>query len=144
MLYILDTDHISLLQRDNAQVKANLASIDEQKRAVTVITVVEQIQGWLAFIRRAKKEADAARGFERLRQAMAFYLTIQVLPYDAAAVAEFERLRRNKIRIGTQDLCIASIALSRNATVLTRNMRDFSHIPGLKMEDWSVPIKKDE
>ena len=58
MLYILDTDHISLLQRDNPQVIANLARIDEKNRAATVITVVEQIQGWLAFIRRAKKEAD--------------------------------------------------------------------------------------
>ena len=75
---------------------------------------------------------------------MAFYLTIQVLPYDAAAVAEFERLRRNKIRVGTQDLRIASIALSKNATVVTRNIRDFGRVPGLKIMDWSVPTKKDE
>ena len=122
-----------------------MARIDEKNRAATVITVVEQIQGWLAFIRRGIQAQDAARGFERLREAMAFYLTIQIfLPYDAAAVAEFERLRRNKIRIGTQDLRIASIALSKNATVLTRNMRDFGRVPGLKIEDWSVPTKKDE
>lgn len=74
---------------------------------------------------------------------MAFYLTVQVLPYDAAAVAEFSRLRRQKIRVGTQDLRIASIALSKNATVVTRNTRDFVRVPNLKIVDWSVPVPLD-
>lgn len=143
MLYILDTDHISFLQRRNPHVLAKIARIAESNRAVTIITVVEQIQGRLAVIRRARKESDAARAFERLHEAINFYLTIRVLPYDAAAATEFDRLRRQKIRIGTQDLRIASIALSRNATVVTSNIRDFGKVPGLKIEDWSVPNSSD-
>ena len=36
---------------------------------------------------------------------------------------------------GTMDLRLAAIALSQNLTVLTRNLRDFGRVPGLKVED---------
>jgi tRNA(fMet)-specific endonuclease VapC len=107
---------------------ANLVRVNVADCAVTIITVAEQMQGRLAVIRRARKEADAVRGFERLRETLAFYLAVQVLPYDAPAVAEFERLRRQRIRIGTQDLRIASIVLSRDATLaLPLNVNEKPH-----------------
>jgi len=40
------------------------------------------------------------------------------------------------VRIGTMDLKIASIALSRDLVLLTRNDQDFIKVPDLKMEDW--------
>jgi len=141
MRYILDTDHVSLLQRGHPQVVANLARIDLANRAVTVVTVAEQIQGRLAVIRRATSENAAAHAFERLRETIAFYLAVRVLPYDAEAVALFEQLRQQKIRIGTQDLRIAAIALSNGATLVTRNSRDFRQVPGLNLEDWSAPAQ---
>jgi tRNA(fMet)-specific endonuclease VapC len=36
------------------------------------------------------------------------------------------------------DLKIAAIALTRDATVLTRNLKDFSRVPGLRVEDWAA------
>ncbi|WP_395092089.1 hypothetical protein [Armatimonas sp.] len=36
------------------------------------------------------------------------------------------------------DLKIASIALSNQATLLTRNLRDYSKVPGLRCEDWTL------
>jgi tRNA(fMet)-specific endonuclease VapC len=36
------------------------------------------------------------------------------------------------------DLKIAAIALAHKATLLSRNLRDFSRVPDLKVEDWSV------
>jgi tRNA(fMet)-specific endonuclease VapC len=49
----------------------------------------------------------------------------------------FDQLKSAKIRIGTMDLRIAAIALSRNLTVLTRNLSDFGKVPGLRIEDWT-------
>ena len=49
---------------------------------------------------------------------------------------DFMRLRRERIRIGTQDLKIASIALHTGALLLSANLRDFEKVPGLRVEDW--------
>ena len=138
MLYIFDTDHISLLQRRNANVIARLERISLAERAVTIITVIEQIQGRLAVIHHATLEADVARGCERLQETMGFYASIYVLPYDVEAQLRFAQLRRQQVRIGTQDLRIAAIALSKNATLVTRNRRDFAKVPGLHIVDWSL------
>jgi tRNA(fMet)-specific endonuclease VapC len=50
----------------------------------------------------------------------------------------YDSLVNQKIRIGKQDLRIGAIALSTNAIVVTRNQRDFSQIPGLMLEDWTI------
>lgn len=52
-------------------------------------------------------------------------------------------MRREKIRIGTQDLRITAIAISNDAVVITRNMRDFSQIPNLIIADWSSSTEPD-
>ena len=61
-----------------------------------------------------------------------------VLPFDEAAAALFQQLTALKVRIGTQDLLIASITMGSEMTLLTRNLRDFQKVPGLALEDWSV------
>jgi tRNA(fMet)-specific endonuclease VapC len=38
--------------------------------------------------------------------------------------------------IGPHDLQIASIALQHGLTLVTHNTREFSRIPGLKLDDW--------
>jgi len=138
MLHIFDTDHICLLQRRDANVIARLERISLDERAVTILTVIEQIQGRLAVIHHATSEADVARGCERLQETMGFYASLYVLPYDVEAQLQFAHLRREQVRIGTQDLRIAAIALSKNATLVTRNTRDFAKVPGLHMVDWSL------
>ncbi|WP_265276229.1 hypothetical protein [Nostoc sp. KVJ3] len=61
-----------------------------------------------------------------------------ILPFDAGAVTIFEGLRAQRVRIATMDLRIASIALSRSLVLLTRNTSDFSKVPNLMTQDWTV------
>ncbi|MGH9833545.1 MAG: type II toxin-antitoxin system VapC family toxin [Blastocatellia bacterium] len=66
------------------------------------------------------------------------YLEIRVLEFDAEAATEFQRLQRLRLKVGTMDLKIAAIALAREATVLTKNIKDFSRVPELRVEDWAT------
>ena len=59
-----------------------------------------------------------------------------ILPFDAAAASQFEQLRSHKLGVGTADLRIAAIALSAGHHLLSRNLRDFERVPGLRVEDW--------
>jgi tRNA(fMet)-specific endonuclease VapC len=137
VLYILDTDHISLLQRNHPLVLSKLRAIPIENRAVTVISVSEQVQGRLAVISQARTELAAARGFERLQETISFFHAVNVILYDAETTKIFERLRKQGVRIGTQDLRIASIAIHRDAMLVTRNTRDFRQVPDLQLTDWS-------
>ncbi len=101
---------------------------------------MEQVRGRMAQIHRAKTAPEVVRAFARFQEALTFYRTVPMLPYDEAAATHFARLRQVfPHHPGTQDLRIAAIALSRNATLVTRNQRDFQSIAELLLADWSVP-----
>jgi tRNA(fMet)-specific endonuclease VapC len=60
----------------------------------------------------------------------------RVAAWNDPSADQFFELRRARIRIGTQDLKIASIALTQDALLLSANLRDFEQVPGLQVEDW--------
>ena len=47
-----------------------------------------------------------------------------------------EELKRKGTRIGELDVLIAGIALAHNEKLITKNTREFSRIPSLKIESW--------
>jgi hypothetical protein len=61
-----------------------------------------------------------------------------IVPVSQAASQQFDRLRivPNLQKIGRADLLIASIALSNQATLVTRNLRHFRQIPGVRVVNW--------
>jgi tRNA(fMet)-specific endonuclease VapC len=103
---------------------------------VTIVTAEELMRGWLALIHRQRTVRSQIPAYAELRKLIAVLGRWEVLPWDDAAATQFENLRTNRIRIGTMDLKIASVALSRSATVLTRNSVDFNQVPGLHVADW--------
>lgn len=66
------------------------------------------------------------------------YTEISAFEFDESLTAEFERLRTLRVRIGARDLKIASIGLANDATLLSRNPKDFGKVAGLKVEDCAV------
>ena len=63
---------------------------------------------------------------------------LPMIYFDDKAASVYEALLSQKIRIGTQDLRLAAIVLSHNAFLLTRNRQDFSRVPGLQLDDWTI------
>jgi tRNA(fMet)-specific endonuclease VapC len=139
MLWILDTDHISLFQRGNPIVTHNIQSKPRSELAVTIVSYEEQIRGWLKVVSRSFNNLEQLTfGYNKLNENLDFYRTKTVLDFNADAATEFQNLLRQKVKTGTQDLKIAAIALSVDATLVTRNQRDFQRVPGLRIEDWSI------
>jgi tRNA(fMet)-specific endonuclease VapC len=138
---LLDTDHVSALQFEQdarcLKLKAELrdsASSDEV--VVPIVSVEENVRGWLAQIRSEKNPLNQVFFYEQFSNLLDFFRNWRVEPFDDRAAHEFLRLRRERVRIGTQDLKIASIALTRGALLLSANLRDFSRVPGLRVENW--------
>lgn len=142
-MFLLDTDHVVISQKQSGSEYDHLIwrvrQYDPTDFFVSIISFHEQIMGWNAYISQATEPAGVVRGYERLQRVLANFSEAQVLPFDDAAAGVFDALRKQRVRIGTMDLRIASIALSRDMTVLSRNLVDFSRVPGLKVEDWTLP-----
>lgn len=140
-MYILDTDHLSLLGRANSseaqRLRFRLAGFKTEDRVTTIITFEEQMRGWTAHLARARSLARQVEAYAQLKEFLDRYLKIAVLEFDEAAAVEFKRLQALRLRVGTMDLKIAAIALANGATVLTRNLRDFCLVPSLRVEDWT-------
>ena len=108
--------------------------------SVTIVTVEEQLRGWLAVIHRASTQSWLTGYYASLHRAVTYFAQVNLLDYSANWLRAASRpCARTEVRIGTQDLRIAvAIALAIGSTLITRNRRDFQQIPGLLLEDWSV------
>ncbi len=81
---------------------------------------------------------EVVRAQEWLSRTERFLADVWVVPFDAQAVQQFDRLRSipGLRKMGRADLLIASMALARRATLVTRNVRHFPPVPGLTVENW--------
>jgi tRNA(fMet)-specific endonuclease VapC len=138
-MYILDTDHLSVLERGgiNAQrLRRRLESINPISVAVSIISYEEQSRGWLSYIGKVKNVEKQVEAYKQLKQQLINYCKIPILEFDEQAAQVFQRLRKEYPRLGKMDLKIASVTLVNQAVLLTRNSADFGQISGLSIEDW--------
>jgi tRNA(fMet)-specific endonuclease VapC len=141
-MYILDTDHMSTLEWGSGaagkRLLTRLNQLPAHEASTTIVTFEEQTRGWLTVLAQTRSLTQQVDAYRRLKRLLLNYLKVEVLEFNTEAAAEFERLQKLHIRIGTMDLKIAAIALTHQATLLTRNSKDFSQVPGLHIEDWSA------
>jgi tRNA(fMet)-specific endonuclease VapC len=142
MQYILDTDHVSLILRGDRRLLDRVAQSGGES-LTTVVTVQEVFNGWVVKINGVRNEADFVGLYGELWKSLDYLRSSRVLKFDRAADAcfrgllqQYPELRKNRIQ---RDVRIAAIALAIDATVVTRNRRDFELVPGLRIMDWSVP-----
>jgi tRNA(fMet)-specific endonuclease VapC len=138
--YLLDTDTYTHLYREHPKVVA--AAKEAAGRGatigITIITKVEILRGRIeALLKADRRERFLAMQRQFLRSEEALQRLL-VQPLADAALDYFERLSatRGLRSIGRDDLLIASIVLSHNATLVTRNLRHFRLIPNLKYVNW--------
>jgi tRNA(fMet)-specific endonuclease VapC len=74
--------------------------------------------------------------YDRLVDLINFLSDWRVIPFDRHSADQCQLLRKQAIRIGSQDLKIAAIAIVRDALLLSANVRDFRQVPELDVETW--------
>ncbi len=133
MTYLFDTDTLSQVVKRSPSLAllSRLAIVPLEQQFTSAITVGELVYG----AHRSQRRDHLLRQFEER-----LWPNVRVLPFDRVAADTYGRLRAGLESMGTPlsepDLRIASIALSRELTVVTGNVRHFSRVPGLRVENW--------
>ncbi len=133
-MYLLDTDILSNLAKrtPSTALVAKLASVPPEEQFTSSITLGELVYGAYRLRTHTSLFLDRLEG--------ALLPNLPVLPFDAAASRRYGEVRAELERRGTPlgeaDLRIGAIALSRDLTVVTGNVRHFERIPDLSVENW--------
>ncbi|MDP3896913.1 MAG: type II toxin-antitoxin system VapC family toxin [Mesorhizobium sp.] len=88
----------------------------------------------------AVKSRDRDKAVEALNRMIDRMQVIDFSREDAESAASLRALLESQGKpIGPLDTLIAGQALARGFTVATNNAREFSRVPGLRVEDWLSP-----
>lgn len=139
--FLLDTDTLSLLQRNDEAVQAFLERFPTDELGVSVISYQEQVQGRLAWLAKARTAEEQERAYQLLADMPTFFAEFPIANFSEAISRRFDSLKALKLNVGLNDLRIAATALEIGAAVVTRNLRDYSRVPGLRIETW---VEQDE
>jgi tRNA(fMet)-specific endonuclease VapC len=91
--YILDSDHVSLHQRRHPVVVQRLAAVPSARVFVSIVTVEEQLRGWLALIRRAPAPERLITAYTSLHWAVVYFARVNIFDYSEDAANYFLALR---------------------------------------------------
>ena len=128
--YLLDTNILSDLVRHPQGRIAHRIALEGEKSICTSIVVAAEL-----------RFGAEKRGSRLLTtQLEAVLSVIEILPLEEPADHHYGKLRRYLEKkgagIGPNDMLIAAHALALDCTVVTANDREFSRVPGLKVENW--------
>ena len=132
MIYVLDSNIISYM------LKGNLAVIEHYRRQDTMnhefiippIVVYEVRRGLLA-----KKLYKRLEAFEQLCHKIQYMDFDKTVWQEAAQI--YALLRQKGILIDDADIFIAAFCMVNNYTLVTGNVRHFSHVHGLNYVNWT-------
>jgi len=129
-MYLLDTNTLVYFFKDIGGVKDKLGNVPPREIGISAITLYELEVGI----------AKSTHPDKRKRQLGELISVITLFSFDQketeiAAQIRVDLEKRGEI-IGPYDILIAATALANGATLVTSNIREFSRIPRLQIEDW--------
>jgi tRNA(fMet)-specific endonuclease VapC len=135
-MQILDTDTLSHLFHNHPRVLQRLDDTNDLT-AITIVNKIELLKGRIESLIKAQTH-NLLRAQDLLGRTEFFLSSLPTLYFDAGAVEVFRELSKNSSyrKMGRADLLISSIALANQATLITRNTKDFSKIKNLNLENW--------
>jgi tRNA(fMet)-specific endonuclease VapC len=137
-MHLLDTDTLTHLYAGHPRVIEHLQKLKDPDVGITIITKVEMLRGRFDFLLKAGTGEELLRAQHWLDRTEELLAQIIIIPVDEVVATQFNRLRIMKSlrKIGRADLLVASIALTHRAVLVTRNIRHFQQVPGLRVLNW--------
>ncbi|MBI2838065.1 MAG: type II toxin-antitoxin system VapC family toxin [Acidobacteria bacterium] len=131
MSFLLDTNIcVALLRSGSEGIPKHLRSLDPEDIYLCSVVRAELLYG-------ARKSRWVE---ENLALVERFCAQFESLPFDDKAASFYGITRailtKAGASIGANDLLVASIGLAHDLTIVTRNTREFSRVPGLRIESW--------
>ena len=103
-MYLLDTDHLSVLERGGVEaerLRLRLQAVPPAEVAATVVSYEEQTRGWLSYLAKARSLADQVTAYSYLQRHLQVFCAIPLMAFDPAAAAIVQQLQQQRIRVGT-------------------------------------------
>lgn len=130
--YLLDTNTCIAVMRAHSGAVQRLAAVAPGDCAISTVTAYELYTG-------VEKCAMPSQERNKVELLLA---TVCETPFDADAARESARVRAllesQGQRIGPYDILLAGQALAGSLILVTDNTREFSRVPGLTLENWSI------
>jgi predicted nucleic acid-binding protein len=132
-MYLFDTDVLShvLKKRRSASLLARLKSTPRASQFTSAVNVAEIYFG----VFRKEGRENLLRYYEN-----EIFSRLVTLPFDRDSARIFGRIKADLERRGQPrfeaDLQIAAVAIDNNLTLVSGNIRHYSGIPGLRVENW--------
>ena len=128
--YLLDTNILSdFIKHPTGRIFSQIQDVGEEKICTSIVVACE--------LRFGAEKSNSFRLKQRIKLAFSI---IPVLPLMADADHNYATIRTHLERqgtpIGSNDLLIAVQAFTLNLTLVTANVREFSRVPNLKVENW--------
>jgi tRNA(fMet)-specific endonuclease VapC len=142
-MIVFDTDIITLLTYGRTpKLKERIDAVPESEvLAVTVITLMEILGPRYDSIYKAANAHEMTRATEGFRSSKEVLDGFSVLLHDDDSYRRFEALMKAKKGKKKQkdraDMMTASIILANDALLVTRNVKDYEGIAGLRVENWA-------
>lgn len=132
MRYLLDTNIcIYLIKQKPQKVLDKFRSLTISDVGISSITVAELDEYGVAKSQQQEQNRTAL---------LQFLLPLEIVEFNQAAATIYGTIRSDLesrgLIIGAMDMLIASHALSLGVTLVTNNVREFSRIPTLPLENW--------
>ena len=134
MRYLLDTNVcIRIINKRSMSARAKLRTVPPSDIVVCSVVRAELFYG------AAKSQTPKAT---RHKQDL-FLQPFTTLSFDDLAANTYGKIRAQLESVGKPvgplDMQIAAIALTHNLTLVTHNIREFSRVENLNLEDWETP-----
>ncbi len=132
-MYLFDTDVITNIfkKKPSGNLLKKLAELPRKEQFISTITISEIVYG-------AWKCANPQRHLDNLEKIL--LPSVNIVGFDAKAAYLCGTLRAGLDKLGTPlalaDLEIASIAMANKLILVSGNIRHFSRIKGLELENW--------